>query len=209
MSEIIGNFLRDYLIGTPENDDIKGLDGDDILLGFDGEDIVDGGDGDDFLFGGAGDDIAYGGDGDDLLDGGTGDELLFGGAGNDQLHGNEGNDILIGDAGSDFINGEQGDDILQGFGFGTDEFDTLRGGEGADTFVLGNEFEIFYQQGGFATIPDLNSSEGDKIRVFGSASNYSLEVNNNNTEIFFNGKLLAVVENITEFQLSTDNFIFS
>ncbi|NER31717.1 MAG: type I secretion protein, partial [Symploca sp. SIO1C4] len=90
-----------------------------------------------------------------------------------------------------------------------DEFDTLSGGEGADTFVLGNEFDVFYQEGGFATIIDFDSSEGDKIRVSGSASDYSLQVNNNNTEILFDGKLIAVVENITEIQLSTDYFIFS
>ncbi|BAU64524.1 peroxidase family protein [Stanieria sp. NIES-3757] len=52
--------------------------------------------------------------------------------------------------------------------------DTLSGGAGGDTFVLGDSLGAFYSGSGYATITDFSFSQGDKIQVFGSASDYTL-----------------------------------
>ena len=186
---IVGTGGNDTLFGLGGNDTLDGLGGNDELFGGTGNDLLDGWTGDDELFGEAGNDTLLGFDGDDLLDGGTGDDELFGEAGNDTLLGFD------------------GDDLLDGFGFGPSEFDTLSGGSGADTFVLGNSFEAYYQGVGFATITDFNFAEGDKFQVFGSASDYTLTPFGNGIDINFQGDLIGFVENTTDVILSED-FIF-
>lgn len=117
----------------------------------------------------------------DKLDGGNGDDVLTG-ASND--------DLLLGGSGHDVLKGGAGNDILVGFGGNAWEEDTLTGGSGADTFVLGQmagDFgyipgvTTFYKKtSGFATrdghakIQDFNRLEGDKLHVYGQSSNYRL-----------------------------------
>ena len=127
--------------------------------------------------------------------------------------GTPGPDFIVGTVGNDTLFGLGGNDTLSGFGFGPSEFDTLSGGAGADTFVLGNANGAFYQDGStqgfgsFATITDFNFAEGDKFQVFGSASDYTLTPFDNGIDINYKGDLIGFVENTTDVILSED-FIF-
>ena len=61
------------------------------------------------------------------------------------------------------------------------EYDTLTGGTGADTFVLGDTLGIYYGDNydhSFATITDFSSAQGDTIQLFGSSSDYYLSYGN-------------------------------
>jgi Ca2+-binding RTX toxin-like protein len=69
----------DLIYGSPESDDLRGLDGNDTIYGRDGDDTISGDAGSDRLFGGVGADTLDGGPGNDILDGGTGNNTyLFG-----------------------------------------------------------------------------------------------------------------------------------
>jgi len=152
---MFGRGDTDLIDGRGGDDDITGLGDDDILLGGDGDDILKGREGDDFLVGGDGDDTLRGGDGDDTLLASDGADNLVGGGGNDLLIGAEtlnrvptASDILAllnGQPVADFtyeppedqepgsyLNGKGGDDYLL-----IGEGDTAEGGQGNDTFELG------------------------------------------------------------------------
>lgn len=67
-----------------------------------------------------------------------------------------GDDPLVGDRGSDSLNGADGNDTLIGINLinltsvtrpGLNEIDTLTGGTGADTFVLGDSNRLYYNAG--------------------------------------------------------------
>jgi Ca2+-binding RTX toxin-like protein len=139
--------------------------------------------------------------------------------GDDILTGGKGNDTIIGLTGDDKIDGGDGDDILigtfeNGFGFNAaKEIDTITGGTGADVFVLGNEDGHYYGQpdsfwepnpetdpalSNRAIIKDFNPGEGDKIQLFGQASNYSLIQFGTSTIIRF-GSLPEVIGEIENF----------
>lgn len=164
-----GGDEADILNGGNGNDRMFGDAGDDLLNGNAGDDIINGGDGNDLAFGGLGNDrfflgagndqvfgedgndLADGGAGDDLLDGGDGTDILFGSLGNDSLVGGDDDDFLVAGVGNDSLSGDAGNDTLIGvdpfvpaFGFGQGEIDTLSGGEGVDTFVLGQDDQVFY-----------------------------------------------------------------
>jgi Ca2+-binding RTX toxin-like protein len=143
---IFGGYGDDRLLGGDGYDFLDGFDGDDILDGGEGNDILQGFDGGDLLLGGDGDDRLlgedhadrlFGGEGVDLLHGGHGDDYLDGGGGDDQLFGSDGGDQLDGGTGSDRLDGGDDDDTLRGGGTPDDqEIDHLRGGLGADLFVV-------------------------------------------------------------------------
>lgn len=105
------------VIGTPNDDNIKGGEGDDEIEGKKGDDTLDGG------------------RGDDELNGDEGNDLLKGKRGDDELDGDEGNDNLKGYQGNDLLSGGEGNDTLDG-GSGIDE---LEGGPGADLFICDSE----------------------------------------------------------------------
>lgn len=132
----------DRLIGSVANDTIVGGAGDDVLIGAGGNNILQVDSGANHLIGGEGDDTLIGGAGNDTLEGGWGNDLLFAGGGQNVLMGGAGNDTLVGafldDAGQDgsgvnFLNGGAGDDLLI-----AGQGDTLSGGEGEDSFALGD-----------------------------------------------------------------------
>jgi len=102
------------VLGTPENDNLVGIDAADSIVGFAGDDT---------LAGLGGDDIIYGNKGNDILTGDSGNDNIFGGQGNDSILGGADNDRLKGNEGDDTLNGGLGRDILIG-------------GPGSDTFVL-------------------------------------------------------------------------
>ncbi len=164
-------------------------------------------------YGRAGNDTLYGSDGsEDTLYGNRGNDTLIGNGGNDFLFGGYGADYLSGGAGADYLSGGAGNDVLIGYSinFGIEpefEFDTLEGGTGADTFVLG-EGVAFYASpvtDEFARILDFSRAQGDKLQVFGSISDYSLELDVfGGTQVSYQGNLIAVVENVTNLSLQLD-----
>ncbi|MBW4549336.1 MAG: hypothetical protein KME25_33745 [Symplocastrum torsivum CPER-KK1] len=163
-------------------------------------------------YGRAGNDTLYGSDdSEDTLYGNRGNDTLVGNDGSDILVGGYGFDTLYGGDGADDLNGGAGNDYLNGFytipaDIGI-ESDTLEGGTGADTFVLGEDF-VYYNDPGnvaYATIVDFSRAEGDKIQVFGSIFDYSLEASaSGGTQISRNGNLIAVVENVNVIDLSSE-----
>ena len=82
------------VLGTNDNDVLRGTAAVDVLCGFGGNDV---------LLGLGGNDVAYGGAGDDDLVGGPGGDTLDGGAGNDGLRGEGGTDDIVGGEGRDTV----------------------------------------------------------------------------------------------------------
>ena len=135
-----------------------------------------------------------------VFTGGPGNDTLNGRNTNDTLIGNAGNDTLYGEAGNDYLNGGAGNDYLDGYAsFNSPDFDTLEGGLGADTFVLGNRSQgMFYQGNGQATIADYNFRD-DYIQLRGNSSQYRLTRQGNDTLIqTTGGDTLAIVKNVTD-----------
>ena len=172
------------------------------IIGNAGANSINGGAGIDSLIGGAGNDTYFvddigdkiyetaGGDidtvvsrfngyalGDNLehliLD--TGVAGVINGSGNDL------NNSLTGNAFSNNLSGDAGNDTLSGSSnFGIGEIDTLRGGTGADFFVIGNTARKFYSAGGdtdYAIIQDFNTQSigGDKVLINGISGDYSID----------------------------------
>jgi Ca2+-binding RTX toxin-like protein len=151
--------------------------------------------------------LAYGYGGADRLEGGSGNDTLYGGTGDDSLYGWFGDDLLSGGAGNDLLYGGTGND-------------TFRGGAGADNFEVGFEVGLADSPGTYVdissvdTIADFRQNQGDKIWVFGSLSDYSLDQAQNisgrkalDTAIYYQDNLIAVVRDTTQVSLLED-FIF-
>lgn len=200
---------NDTLVGGFNNDILNGGEGDDFLDGRLGDDLLIGGAGNDTLDGGFGYDILDGGDGIDTAtyrfwwggikanlktetvnffnDSGNGIEYvraienIVGSLGNDEIIGNSANNALFGERGNDFLSGEEGNDFLQGSeNSNFVENDTLTGGVGADTFVLGTaNGGSFYLGNGFVTITDFKWWERDTFQVVGSISDYRIDITQN------------------------------
>lgn len=140
--EVIGTEGNESLRGGEGDDTLRGGGGDDTLIGGGGNDLLEAGSGHNHLIGGEGDDTLIGGNGNDTLEGGWGDDLLIAGAGDNLLIGGAGDDTLVGAmldefgadiSGANILNGGSGDDVLI-----AGQGDSLHGGEGADSFVLGD-----------------------------------------------------------------------
>jgi Ca2+-binding RTX toxin-like protein len=150
---------------------------------------------------------------DDTIRGGEGDDLLIGGGGNNLLFGDEGNDTLSG-ASIDLINNDDVTLDRQGI-------DTLTGGTGADSFVLGGNLDsiinssdsvVLYASAGnddYALITDFDPSE-DKIVLGGSKNDYTLGSSSSGlpegTGIFRQEELIAIVQGNSELSLSEGYF---
>ncbi|MBE9041031.1 PQQ-dependent sugar dehydrogenase [Oscillatoriales cyanobacterium LEGE 11467] len=185
---------EDVLVGTDNDNFIRGLGGADLILGNAGNDTLWGNDGNDFLNGGPDRDLLIGGKENDTLSGGSedddlrgngGEDRLLGGIGNDTLKGQRGDDRLIGGGGSDRLSGNRGNDVLLGadpndLAPGIGEIDTLVGGLDFDTYLLGDTASAYYDDGLVAT-PGINDyalilqlQPGDIIELHGGRSDYTL-----------------------------------
>lgn len=157
----------------------------------------------------------YGLQGNDIITGSTGNDWLSGNRGNDSLLGGNGDDYLVGGLGNDTLLGGVGNDILDGSGYRQD-VDILTGGDGADTFVLGNQ-SIYYRGTGYAMLTDFDHIQGDKIQVLGDISQYQLRQENlvgtsaSDTSIYYVGdggkNLIGVVQDSLNVSLLLD-FVF-
>jgi Ca2+-binding RTX toxin-like protein len=202
-----------------------------------GNDNITGGNGPDKLYGGKGRDILSGNQGNDKLYGGQGNDFLSGDRGNDELFGDDGNDNLEGGAGNDSLIGGKGNDYLTGYysGYYEYEYDALTGGQGSDTFVLGeyygvhyldsNEYSTaefdYYPNSSYGLIKDFKSGE-DIIQLNGSINDYYndyyLDTDSNltgggklDTQIYYTGDnqfdLIGVVADVTNLTLSNFTFV--
>lgn len=153
--------------------------------------------------------------------------ILVGNEANQKLNGKGGDDRLAGMGGNDVIVGGVGDDELLGFYFNSlfspgdstpNERDTLKGGRGADTFILGLDgggVEVVgYLGNGHALIADFNRSHNDIIQVVGSRDNYSIDKSANvigkgdrDARIFRNGDLIAILKDTTQVNFSDFSFV--
>ncbi|MBD2199146.1 MULTISPECIES: calcium-binding protein [Calothrix] len=140
------------------------------------------------------------------------DDDLTGTSGNDTLEGGSGDDILLGLSGDDILFGGDGDDRLDGYATSGIEYDTLVGGAGSDTFVIGGDWGVSYQDFGYATITDWDF-QTDFIEAVGDASQYTLVSEDwsgssaLDTAIYFGDDLICVVEDSTNVNFDRD-FIF-
>jgi Ca2+-binding RTX toxin-like protein len=127
-------------------------------------------------------DTITGNGGNNKLYGYVGDDILNGDGGNDSLYGGVDNDILNGGIGTDYLDGGDGIDTLTGANlssFGVGEIDYLTGNTGADTFVLGTNAGIFYNDGvntnaglkDYARVLDFNVAE-DLVQLTNNFSYY-------------------------------------
>ncbi|MCU0546431.1 MAG: hypothetical protein MUE44_30415 [Oscillatoriaceae cyanobacterium Prado104] len=167
------------------------------------DDTINGGSGEDVLNGYGGDDKIYGWGGEDRLYGDSGDDTLFGGhkfigSDSDFLFGGSGDDVLFGRGGDDYLDGANFWGVGNGIAAGN-EFDSLTGGLGEDTFVLGNVNDVYYLGTGHATIMDFNFGQ-DVIQIKGNfAAGYSLQIADwdgngiQDTGISYNNNLIGVV----------------
>jgi len=213
----------DYFENQTGNDSLNGGIGNDQLIGGRGFDTLDGGEGNNTLYGGGDNDVIILGGGDDYVEAGAGNETVNGLAGNDTLRGDDyfenqtGNDSLNGGVGNDELRGGQGNDTLNGGG----SYDYLSGGSGNDRFLLGDSTQIYYDDGNtttagtgdYANIADFNSSQ-DVIQLRGSANNYRLIVDGNNTNIYLDkpgtepDEFIAILPNITGLTLNSSYFTY-
>jgi Ca2+-binding RTX toxin-like protein len=160
---------------------------------------------------------AMNGFGNNLNNGMGGNEnnnTLTGFGGNDVINGLNGNDYLTGDAGDDIISGGAGNDDISGGGYTSNsgDDDSLYGQGGADRFILSTVgYGVHYLGTGYAIIRDFNRSEGDKVLLRGSSSQYTLTKNANvtggaglDTVIQRNGDWIGVIADTTSFSLNGD-----
>lgn len=101
------------MIGTLDDDVIRGTERSDTICSISGDDVV------------------YGNGGNDQIRAYDGNDQLIGGAGNDILNGGYGKDRLRGEAGADLLYGDQDPDNLNGGG----ARDTCYGGAARDKFT--------------------------------------------------------------------------
>ncbi|BAY86677.1 protein with type I secretion target domain and SCP-like extracellular domain [Calothrix parasitica NIES-267] len=212
---IDGGADNDRLYGDDGKDTLTGGTGNDYLDGGSEEDSLEGGEGRDRLYGGDADDTLIGGGGNDYLNGGFGIDSLEGGEGNDRLYGGDLNDILIGGSGEDYISGGSGNDAITGVDIassGVGEIDRLSGGDGEDTFILGNESRCFYDDGNnrnkgrsdYAFISDFDVNDDD-IQLF-AGEDYYLDVSRGSSNIYIdndgvegfsrNDELIGVIKGV-------------
>lgn len=236
LSGLDGN---DSIYGGAGNDLLYGGDGNDVLDGGLDNDTLYGDanvSGNDLLLGGEGNDLIYSYYGNDTLRGGFGEDTLYSISGNANMYGDEGNDLISGGYGNSTIYGGLGDDTIfasSGAGyapiFGNEDndiltssprnnhVDELTGGSGADIFNLtyfsGSYVAVnHYGDGdnGYALIWDFNSAEGDKVKLYGSWSDYTVAGRDDFFQsCYYKGDLVAVIGIGHKFNINSDAIFVS
>ncbi len=231
----------DTLNGGIGNDLLFGGNGDDSLLGGTGTDSLHGGNGNDtyyvdsvndvvresFADAAAGVDTVFASVSYSLAPGtlpgqqGYGIEnLILTGSADINATGNGLSNTLTGNVGNNILTGGAGSDRLNGYGTAINDqtqFDTLIGGGGADTFVLGSTAGVFYNEtgDGYAVISDWSATI-DQIEVSSGIGQYRLDQFRNvvggaglDTEIIYlpTGDRIGIVQDTLNVQLNRD-FIF-
>ena len=180
------DILPKLLLGTENDDDLKGIDTrDNKIYGFGGDDSISGGSGHDYLDGGDGDDRIVAGNGNDHLVGGSGDDYLEAGTGNDLLEGGEGDDYLLGLDGDDTLIGGQGNDELDG-GSGINTY-IFNKGDGVDVIKTmpiyeDNPHPIIETHIVFDVLPE-------DIRIDASADYIILKIKDTNDQLYIEDAL--------------------
>lgn len=217
---ITSGWQSDTIYGGGGNDSINSGGGHDSVFGGAGDDSIIGGLGNDYIEGNQGNDTLEGSDGNDTIWGGSGNDEIWAGVNNDRVDGGSGNDKIYGQSGDDVIFGRAGDDLIFG-GQGNDKisgntgFDRLYGGDGsgapggdgADTFVIGELDTILDDSQPVKTyvydvIEDFVYADGDVIDVF-NPSAWTKEIVGSDTVLHYNtdqGGLL--IRGVTDFELS-------
>lgn len=219
-NDIFTSFGDDFIQALGGNDNINPGGGDDRVEAGDGNDTVLDGMGNDIVDGGADNDKITLLTGENTVDGGTGSDFILTGYKNDDIMGGAGNDVISADSnafflfGNDRIEGGAGDDLMSG-GSGADTF-VFNINDGRDTIAQFNEDNV---GGGGATdyigAPTAADFESgiDKIELNGftglNADNIfdAISDNGNSAEFTADGTTI-VFFNLTESQLSVDDFIF-
>ena len=116
------------LVGTTDDDSIRGTNRNDVIVTGPGKDTVRAGGGRDVVCGGEGDDKLKGGSGRDLVKGGLGKDRVSSQSGKDRTGGGRGNDRIKAGGGRDRVTGGKGKDDLNGGGGA----DRVSGGGGRD-----------------------------------------------------------------------------
>ncbi|PPS45141.1 S-layer family protein [Chroococcidiopsis sp. TS-821] len=146
---------------------------------------------------------------------------------NNTIAGNSLNNILHGRAGNDLLIGNAGNDTLVGTDGTIGDKDTLTGGSGRDTFILGNATTVFYDDrnstsaglNDYALITDFNIND-DFIRLNGKRTDYFLSASSGEdnlpagTAIFrkVNGEadeLIAIIQGNSSLSLDGNYFKFT
>ena len=125
------------IVGTGEDEVLRGTDERDVIVAGPGDDEVYGGRGNDVLCGGPGADLIQGGRGNDTIDAGAGDrDRAIGGLGDDHITGGPGEyDEVAGYLGIDTLNGGPGSfDLVHG-DYGYDRMDGGPGGGDIASFA--------------------------------------------------------------------------
>lgn len=137
----------------------------------------------------------------------------------DTLYGGKGNDVLDGGSGNDYLDGTR-TGYYNTTGTGQGEYDVLIGGSGADTFVLGSNAVVFYDDlltgdlgmDDYANILDFEIAEGDRIQLHGNSTEYSLSSTVTGTAIYHStlgdNELIAVVSGEDNLDLNSSYFIY-
>ncbi len=142
------------IVGTPDDDQLRGTAGRDVIVGLGGQDGIDARAGNDRVCAGSGRDFVQGSMGFDRLQGGAGRDFLEGERGRDRLYGGRSRrgavTSVIGsfsDGYGDFLNGGKDDDRLHGEGgvdllLGEVGDDLLDGGRGEDWGLVGTRSAV-------------------------------------------------------------------
>lgn len=148
----------------------------------------------------------------DYLTGTHGWDEIKGFNGKDYIVGLEGNDALYGGNGSDTLIGVNPYTCNPGYG----EIDILDGGNGRDTFVLGDFRQAYYKGKGlqdYAIIKDFSTQ--DTIQLHGNRCLYELSETyslggKSGTSIFLKDthELIGFVEGVTGLNLANNDFSF-